>query len=59
MTAVGVILGILIMLGALGAFFYFGYDFFHNQLELNIFFSIIILFVIYSVVLNTISRKTK
>jgi hypothetical protein len=59
MAAIGVILGILILAGAVGAFFYFGYDFLHHQLDLNIFISIIILLIIFMVVPNLITRYTK
>ena len=59
MTAIGVILGILILAVSVGSFFYFGYDYLHNQLELNILFSIIILFIGYIVVTEIINRSSK
>ena len=59
MTAVGVILGILILIGSVVFFFYFGYDFLHNYLDLNIFFSIIILVILWIIIPKIISDNTK
>lgn len=57
MTAIGVLLGILILAGSVVSFFYFGYGYLHNQLELNIFISIVILFIVYIVVTEKMINK--
>jgi len=50
--AIGIILAMLLTLGSLGLVSYYGYDYLHNQMDINFFFTVVILFFVYAILVK-------